>query len=924
MITYLIEVSICWVLFYSIYLLLLRKETFFNINRWYLLSTLVLGLLIPLFTVEFAAIFYEEPTHSVVYLAEGFSELEYVIEASVEEAKGIEYSWLTFVTLIYILGVIAAFVRFLYGFRQIYGLYKAGTIIKKGNYHLVITQTPHLPFSFFNYLFWNEGMALEDKDSGKIITHELAHINQWHSLDVLFLEFLGIALWFSPPIYWYTNNFIHSQLKQRINMMTRNKSRRKALTRYLPALPLLLLMVLVFSNKNVQKNFNETTAKASSAFEELSPEVLKALVATEDVSFFDFDANKAKEQMRIAYRDGSKGVFTESGAAVDWDAQKMKELDRVSKRLIAKYPEKEATIINLTMEVAAENGYSLHYVGESMRYREIKNFKKGEKIVMEIAKENLPSSKVLTETPPLFPEGEKGMVQFIYTNIKYPVEARSKGIIGTVDAQFDVEKDGSLSNLKINNDLGGGLNEEVLRVLRLMKTIPTKWTPATKDGVPVKATYKLPFVYHLEGEKEDGTTFKKDALGVKKGMHVTIVGYYNSTKNKDLKKAEQIYKVVDEMPRFPGCEDKEETKEAINTCAQQEMLQFIYSNIKYPAAARKAGIEGTVVARFVVDKKGQINKIEIVRNIGGDTDREVLSTIEKMPTWIPGKKDGKVVSVVYNLPVKFKLAEDTKPIEKEVDGIDMPKNPIMKYKSPKGEPVYRMVDKMPRFPGCGATTTYSTELKDCGDRKMLQFIYSNIKYPETARKEGIEGTVVIRFLIEKDGTIDDASILRNIGGGTGEEALRVVRLMKEQNIKWIPGIKDDKPVNFNFNLPIKFKLAEETPKSDKKVIYHPSAPKIPIGYEGETTTLDLGNKTITMNVFPNPVREQMSLTLEGAAKNVLLTVFDLSGKEYISEKIQSFGGVLHKTIDLSNAPKGTLIVNIRHKGKDYQKKVIVQ
>ena len=79
-----------------------------------------------------------------------------------------------------------------------------------------------------------------------------------------------------------------------------------------------------------------------------------------------------------------------------------------------------------------------------------------------------------------------------------------------------------------------------------------------------------------------------------------------------------------------------------------------------------------------------------------------------------------------------------------------------------------------------------------------------------------------------------------------------------------------------------------------------------------------------MNVFPNPVREQMSLTLEGAAKNVLLTVFDLSGKEYISEKIQSFGGVLHKTIDLSNAPKGTLIVNIRHKGKDYQKKVIVQ
>ena len=58
MITYLIEVSICWLLFYGIYILLLSKETFFNINRWYLLSTLVLGLLIPLFTVEFSSFFY--------------------------------------------------------------------------------------------------------------------------------------------------------------------------------------------------------------------------------------------------------------------------------------------------------------------------------------------------------------------------------------------------------------------------------------------------------------------------------------------------------------------------------------------------------------------------------------------------------------------------------------------------------------------------------------------------------------------------------------------------------------------------------------------------------------------------------------------------------------------------------------------------
>ena len=203
MITYLIEVSICWLLFYSIYVLLLSKETFFNINRWYLLSTLILGLLIPLFTVEFSSLFYQEPTSSVVYLAEGVSEFEAVIKTSVAEAKTVHLSWYTLLMLGYLIGVVAAFIRFFYGFKQIYGLYKEGQVIQKGKYQLVITKTPHLPFSFFNYLFWNEALILEDKDSGKIITHELAHINQWHSLDVLLLEFLGIALWFSPPIYWY-------------------------------------------------------------------------------------------------------------------------------------------------------------------------------------------------------------------------------------------------------------------------------------------------------------------------------------------------------------------------------------------------------------------------------------------------------------------------------------------------------------------------------------------------------------------------------------------------------------------------------------------------------------------------------------------------------------------------------------------------
>jgi len=152
MITYLIEVSICWLLFYGIYMLLLSKETFFNINRWYLLSTLILGLTIPLFTVDFTALFYQEPASSVVYLADSFSELEYVIADSVEKAQEVEYSWLTLLKAIYLIGILAALAKFFYGFRQIYNLFRTGTVIQKGKYKLVLTEKPHLPFSFFNRL----------------------------------------------------------------------------------------------------------------------------------------------------------------------------------------------------------------------------------------------------------------------------------------------------------------------------------------------------------------------------------------------------------------------------------------------------------------------------------------------------------------------------------------------------------------------------------------------------------------------------------------------------------------------------------------------------------------------------------------------------------------------------------------------------
>lgn len=119
----------------------------------------------------------------------------------------------------------------------------------------------------------------------------------------------------------------------------------------------------------------------------------------------------------------------------------------------------------------------------------------------------------------------------------------------------------------------------------------------------------------------------------------------------------------------------------------------------------------------------------------------------------------------------------------------------------KEEEIFKVVEDNPAFPGCEDIVD-KAEKKKCSDEKMLQFIYSNIKYPAIARENGVEGMVVVRFVVEKDGSITNPTVVRDIGAGCGEEALRIVQIMP----KWEPGKQRGRPVRVQFNLPIRFKL----------------------------------------------------------------------------------------------------------------------
>lgn len=125
------------------------------------------------------------------------------------------------------------------------------------------------------------------------------------------------------------------------------------------------------------------------------------------------------------------------------------------------------------------------------------------------------------------------------------------------------------------------------------------------------------------------------------------------------------------------------------------------------------------------------------------------------------------------------------------------------------EKIFVEVDESPRFPGCDSSYKSIKELNGCSTRRMLEFIYGNMSYPAEARKEKIEGQVVIQFVIKKDGSISNINAVRKVEGGCTEAAIEVVQKMAEMDKKWIPGKKDGKAVAVKYTLPVKFKLEKK-------------------------------------------------------------------------------------------------------------------
>jgi TonB-dependent SusC/RagA subfamily outer membrane receptor len=269
-------------LFLLCYVLFLKKETFFNANRVFLIAGLVLSFLIPFISIEENV--WIEPIALSLNSANGMAET-----IPNESSTSV---WLTMLSVVYVLGTTFLLIRLAVNFLSLKRIVTKGDCQREDGINFVETQNNTTPFSFFNYLIYNPE-TLTQSDFATIVTHEQVHIRGFHSLDILLMHTVILIQWFNPFIWLYkdnlehnlefiadqgalksgsdrvgyqnlmlkttvgathhyfSNSFYNSIIKKRIVMLNKKKSQKSNVWKFGIVLPFLVVFVLSFQTTTV-------------------------------------------------------------------------------------------------------------------------------------------------------------------------------------------------------------------------------------------------------------------------------------------------------------------------------------------------------------------------------------------------------------------------------------------------------------------------------------------------------------------------------------------------------------------------------------------------------------------------------------------------------------------------------------------------
>ena len=190
----------------------------------------------------------------------------------------------------------------------------------------------------------------------------------------------------------------------------------------------------------------------------------------------------------------------------------------------------------------------------------------------------------------------------------------------------------------------------------------------------------------------------------------------------------------------------------------------IQKNLRYPEIARKAGIEGTVMVKMLVDESGEVVVTEIAESLGDNGCDEAAVEALKSVKWKPAMQKDKPVKVWVSIPVNFRLSGgEAAPKEADFVAYDTPPQPVGGFAA----------------------------------------VQKNLIYPDISRKAGVEGIVYVKVQVDENGNVVETEIIKSLGDNGCDEA--AVAALK--SVKWKPAMQRDKPVKVWVSIPVKFRLS---------------------------------------------------------------------------------------------------------------------
>jgi len=424
LLSYFIEANLYLACFYLLYQILLAKDKHFRFNRAFLLGGIFLSLGLPLLTINISS----------PETMEGYIILPVITITEVQtESVGFILKWWHIIGIIYLIGVVFYMTKLLWQMAQIIRKLPLlnSSREKREGYTLVTTNGEIPTCSFFKYLFWDKTAKISSEEQKQIFEHELAHIRQWHSIDVLLVEVLRAIFWFNPAIHMIKSRIteVHEyladhQATKQINVEDYSK----------------LLTLQIFRNFDfaLSNNFHKNQVvkrirmlKSASSKSLWLNVVLLVPVITLLIGLFSFN---------------------------------VKEFNTDSDNILSNSASEQVELAQPVLEFPNE-------------------------IITSESKEIF----TIVENQPAPLEGMTKFYHYVQTNLQYPSKARRIGIEGKVFVQFIVADDGTLTDVKAVKGIGGGCDEEAVRVI---KGSP-KWKPGYENGTAVNVRMILPITFKL-------------------------------------------------------------------------------------------------------------------------------------------------------------------------------------------------------------------------------------------------------------------------------------------------------------------------------------------------------------------------------------------------------------------------------------------